>query len=215
MQIIFLGPPASGKGTQSAFIVEKYNIPHVSTGDILRKAIKERTPAGILAEKIINEGNLVPDDVMINIVKDRLSKPDCKNGFLLDGFPRTIPQAEALEVITKEINQPIDLVINLVIDQDLLIERVIGRRICKSCNASYHLKNNPPKKQGVCDICGGELFQRADDNEQSVKVRLEAYEKQTSPLVHYYAEKGIVKDIDASKEIDQIFDDICKIIGEK
>jgi len=215
MQIIFLGPPASGKGTQSAFIVEKYNIPHVSTGDILRKAIKERTPAGILAEKIINEGNLVPDDVMINIVKDRLSKPDCKNGFLLDGFPRTIPQAEALEVITKEINQPIDLVINLVIDQDLLIERVIGRRICKSCNASYHLKNNPPKKQGVCDICGGELFQRADDNEQSVKVRLEAYDKQTSPLVHYYAEKGIVKDIDASKEIDQIFDDISKIIGEK
>ena len=149
MQIIFLGPPASGKGTQSALIVEKYNIPHISTGDILRKAIKDRTEEGIIAEKLINDGNFVPDNIMINIVKKRLKEKDCENGFLLDGIPRTVPQADALEEITKELNKPIDVVINLVIDQKELIDRVIGRRTCKSCGASYHLKNNPPKKQGV------------------------------------------------------------------
>lgn len=214
MQIIFLGPPASGKGTQSSLIVEKYNIPHISTGDILRKAIKDRTPEGIIAEKLINDGNFVPDEIMINIVKNRLNQKDCENGFLLDGFPRTIPQADALEIITKEINKPIDLVINLVIDQEELIDRIIGRMSCKTCGASYHLKNNPPKKQGVCDICGNELYHRADDNEQSVKVRLEVYDKQTSPLVHYYAEKGIVKDVNAMNDIETIFSDIQKIIGE-
>lgn len=214
MQIIFLGPPASGKGTQSALIVEKYNIPHISTGDILRKAIKDRTEEGIIAEKLINDGNFVPDNIMINIVKKRLKEKDCENGFLLDGFPRTIPQADALEEITKELNKPIDVVINLVIDQKELIDRVIGRRTCKSCGASYHLKNNPPKKQGVCDLCGSELYQRADDNEQSIKVRLDTYDKQTSPLVHYYAEKGLVKDVNAMNDIDEIFNDIKKIIGE-
>jgi adenylate kinase len=214
MQIIFLGPPASGKGTQSALIVEKYNIPHISTGDILRKAIKDRTEEGIIAEKLINDGNFVPDDIMINIVKKRLKEKDCENGFLLDGFPRTIPQADALEEITKELNKPIDVVINLVIDQKELIDRVIGRRTCKACGASYHLKNNPPKKQGVCDLCGSELYQRADDNEQSIKVRLDTYDKQTSPLVHYYAEKDLVKDVNAMNDIDEIFNDIKKIIGE-
>lgn len=214
MQIIFLGPPASGKGTQSTLIVEKYNIPHISTGDILRKAIADRTPEGIVAEKLINDGKFVPDDIMINIVKNRLSQKDCENGFLLDGFPRTIPQADALEKITKEINKPIDLVINLVIDQDQLIERVIGRRSCAGCGASYHVKHNPPKKQGVCDLCGGELYQRADDNENSIKVRLDTYDKQTSPLVHYYAEKGIVKDVNALDDIHVVFDNIQKIIGE-
>ena len=214
MQIIFLGPPASGKGTQSALIVEKYNIPHISTGDILRKAIKNRTEEGIFAEKLINDGKFVPDDIMINIVKKRLKEKDCENGFLLDGFPRTVPQADALEEITKELNKPIDVVINLVIDQKELIDRVIGRRTCKACGASYHLKNNPPKKQGVCDLCGSELYQRADDNEQSIKVRLDTYDKQTSPLVQYYAEKGLVKDVNAMNDIDEIFNDIKKIIGE-
>jgi adenylate kinase len=215
MQIIFLGPPASGKGTQSTLIVEKYNIPHISTGDILRKAIADHTPEGIIAERLINDGNFVPDDIMINIVKKRLSQKDCENGFLLDGFPRTLPQADALEKITKEINKPIELVINLVINQDELIERVIGRRSCGVCGASYHVKHNPPKKQGVCDLCGGELYQRADDNEQSIKVRLDTYDKQTSPLVHYYAEKGIVKDVNALDDIHVVFDNIQKIIGEK
>ena len=214
MQIILLGPPASGKGTQSALIVEKYKIPHISTGDILRKAIKERTPAGLIAEKLINDGHFVPDDVIIDIVKDRLSKSDCKNGFLLDGFPRTLPQAEAMEEISKDLNQPIDVAINLVIDTNEIVDRVIGRSSCGTCGASYHIKNNPSKKQEVCDICGGTLIQRADDNEDSIKVRLSIYEKQTSPLVHYYAEKGILKNIDASQAIEKIFEDITKIIGE-
>ena len=214
MQIIFLGPPASGKGTQSALIVEKYKIPHISTGDILRKAIKDRTPEGIIAERLINDGNFVPDNLIVNIVKKRLKEKDCENGFLLDGFPRTVPQADELEKIAKEMNKPIDLVINLVIDQKEIIDRVIGRRTCRVCGNSYHLRNNPPRKQGVCDVCGNELYHREDDNEQSIKVRLEAYEKQTSPLVHYYAEKGIVRDVNASNDIEKIFDDIQKIIGE-
>ena len=214
MKIIMLGAPGAGKGTQAKMIADKYAVPHVSTGDIFRANIKEGTELGKEAKKYMDQGLLVPDELTVKILLDRVAKEDCANGYVLDGFPRTIPQAEALEVITKEINQPIDLVINLVIDQDLLIERVIGRRICKSCNASYHLKNNPPKKQGVCDLCGGELYQRADDNENSIKVRLDTYDKQTSPLVHYYAEKGLVKDVNAMNDIDTIFNDIEKIIGE-
>ena len=161
---------------------------------------------------MIDKGNLVPDDVMINIVKDRLSQQDCKKGFLLDGFPRTIPQAIALESITKELNQPIDIVLNLVIDEHLLIHRVMGRRLCKECGATYHLENNPPRNAGICDVCGGELYQRADDNEESIKVRLDAYNKQTAPLAHYYAEKGIIKDIDALREISEVFNDIQNLL---
>ncbi len=214
MQIIFLGPPASGKGTQSALIVENYKIPHISTGDILRKAIKDKTPEGIIAKDLIEKGNLVPDDVMIQIVKRRLNEKDCKNGFLLDGFPRTIPQAIALEEITSSINKPITHVINLKVDTEKLIDRVIGRRICKECGAGYHIVTLPSKKQGVCDICGGELYQRADDNEESIKVRLEAYNKQTSPLVHYYEEKGVLGNVNGMDSIDEIFQNIKKIIGE-
>ena len=214
MQIILLGPPASGKGTQSSLIVEKYHIPHISTGDILRKAIKDRTPAGLIAEKLINDGNFVPDEVIIDIVKTRLTQSDCKNGFLLDGFPRTVPQADALVKIAEDLNQPIDHVINLVLDKNEIVDRVVGRSSCSVCGASYHVKNNPPRKQGVCDICSNPLTHRKDDNEESIKVRLETYDKLTSPLVHYYAEKGILKDVDASNDIETIFNDIKKIIGE-
>ena len=212
MQIIFLGPPASGKGTQSSLIVEQYGIAHIATGDILRNEIKNKTQLGVLAASYINEGNLVPDDVIIEIVKNRLNEKDCENGFLLDGFPRTIPQAIALDKYLEEKGRPIDAVINLVIDEKELIDRVIGRRICKNCAASYHLKNNPPKHAGVCDVCGGELYQRKDDNRLSVAVRLNAYKNQTLPLAHYYAEKGIIKDIDALREISEVFNDIQNLL---
>lgn len=215
MQIIFLGPPASGKGTQSSLIVEKYGIVHIATGDILRNEIKNKTQLGVLAASYIDGGNLVPDDIIIEIVKNRLNKKDCENGFLLDGFPRTIPQAIALDKYLEEKKRPINKVINLEIDESELIDRVIGRRICKTCEASYHLKNNPPKHAGVCDVCGGELYQRKDDNRLSVAVRLNAYKNQTLPLAHYYAEKGVLVNINAFRGIDEIFEDIKKVLENK
>lgn len=193
LNIILMGPPGAGKGTQAKILIAKFNIPHISTGDMFREAIKEGTPLGKLAASYINDGHLVPDDVTIGLVKERLSKDDCANGYLLDGFPRTIPQAEALEVLTKEIGREVNYVINIDTPKEELVSRICGRRVCKKCGAPYHIVNVKPKVDGVCDICGGELVQRPDDNEEALSIRLEAYTKQTKPLLDFYAKKGLLK----------------------
>ncbi len=202
LNIILMGPPGAGKGTQAKKLIAKYNIPHISTGDMFREAIKEGTPLGKLAASYINDGHLVPDDVTIGLVKERLSKDDCANGFLLDGFPRTIPQAEALEVIAKEIGREITYVIDIETPKEELVRRICGRRVCKKCGAPYHIINIKPKVDGICDICGGELIQRPDDNEEALTVRLDAYVKQTKPLLEFYNKKGLLTTFDGSNSSD-------------
>ena len=193
LNIILMGPPGAGKGTQAKILTAKYDIPHISTGDMFREAIKQGTPLGKLAASYINDGHLVPDDVTIGLVKERLSQEDCAKGYLLDGFPRTIPQAEALEKITAEINRKIEYVINIDTPKEELVNRICGRRVCKKCGAPYHIINVKPQVDGVCDICGGELIQRPDDNEEALTIRLDAYNKQTQPLLEYYDKKGMLK----------------------
>ncbi len=214
MNIIIMGPPGAGKGTQSEKILAYCDIPHISTGDMFREAIKEGTKLGVLASSYINQGLLVPDEVTIGLVKERLAKPDCESGYLLDGFPRTIAQAEALETLTKEISRPIQLVINITCDKDALIKRISGRRVCKNCGNSYHVEFKKPMKEGVCDSCGNELIQRKDDTVESLAVRLDAYENQTKPLIDFYAKKGLLKEVDGLKDISDVFSDIQKIISE-
>ena len=198
LNIILMGPPGAGKGTQAKKLIAEFGIPHISTGDMFREAIKEGTPLGKLAASYINDGHLVPDDVTIGLVKERLSKDDCAKGYLLDGFPRTIPQAEALEVMSKEIGREITHVIDIETPKEELVRRICGRRVCKKCGAPYHVINIKPKVDGVCDICGGELVQRADDNEEALTVRLDAYTKQTKPLLEYYEKKGLLTKFDGS-----------------
>lgn len=192
LNIILMGPPGAGKGTQAKVLIKKYEVPHISTGDMFREAIKAGTPLGKLAASYINDGHLVPDDVTIGLVKERLSQDDCKNGYLLDGFPRTIPQAEALETLTKEIGREVKYVINIDTPKEELVSRICGRRVCKKCGAPYHIVNVKPKVDGVCDICGGELVQRPDDNEEALNTRLDAYNKMTKPLLEFYEKKGLL-----------------------
>lgn len=208
-----MGLPGAGKGTQAEKIVEKYGIPHISTGDMFRAAIKDGTELGLKAKSFMDNGDLVPDEVTIGIVRERLSKEDCGNGFLLDGFPRTVAQAEALENILADLGKKMNYVINIDVDKDILMERLTGRRICKECGATYHLVFNPPKEEGVCDRCGGELYQRADDNEETVQNRLDVNIKQTQPLLAYYDDKGYLKNIDGQQDIDKVFDDIDELLG--
>jgi adenylate kinase len=208
VNLVLMGLPGAGKGTQAEKIVDKYAIPHISTGDMFRAAMKEGTELGLQAKSFMDKGELVPDEVTIGIVRERLSKDDCQKGFLLDGFPRTVPQAEALEAILQDLNKKIDYCINISVDKDILMGRLTGRRICKNCGATYHLEFNPPKEAGVCDRCGGELYQRADDNEETVQNRLEVNIKQTQPLLDYYAEKGYLKTIDGEQDINKVFSDI-------
>ena len=215
MNIILMGAPGAGKGTQAKKIIAKYHIPHISTGDMFREAIKEGTPLGKVAQGYIDGGHLVPDDVTIGLVKERLSKDDCANGYLLDGFPRTIPQADALEELTKEINRPLTMVINIDTPQKELIRRITGRRVCKVCGAPYHIDSMKPKKEGICDLCGGELVQRKDDNIESLKVRLEHYVNETKPLLDYYAKKGLVHSLDGMKGVDALMDDIAILFEDK
>lgn len=214
LNMIIMGPPGAGKGTQAKKIIAKYNIPHISTGDMFREAISEGTPLGLLAQKFINDGHLVPDDVTIGLVKERLAKDDCANGYLLDGFPRTIPQAEALEKIAKEINREIGLVISIETPKEELIRRITGRLVCKDCGAPYHKDSRKPKVEGVCDICGGPLVQRKDDNKEALEVRLEAYDKQTKPLLDFYKQKGLLHTLDGIKGVDVLMEDIQKILEE-
>ena len=210
--LIIMGPPGAGKGTQSEKIVAELNIPHISTGDMFREAIKSGSELGNLAASYINQGNLVPDDVTIGLVKERLSRPDCANGYLLDGFPRTIAQAEALENLTNDISRPIELVINVDVDLDALIDRISGRRVCSKCGYSYHIETKKSKVDGICDSCGSELIQRKDDTKESLGVRLHAYENQTKPLVDFYSNKGLLKNIDGQQEILKVFENILVIL---
>ncbi|WP_069650756.1 adenylate kinase [Caloranaerobacter ferrireducens] len=213
MRLILLGPPGAGKGTQASGIVKKYNIPHISTGDIFRKNIKEGTELGKKAKEYMDKGLLVPDDIVVAIVKDRLTESDCKDGFLLDGFPRTVAQADALEAELKNLNMQLDKVINIEVDKEALIERAVGRRICKECGATFHIKFNPPKQEGICDVCGGQLYQRKDDTVETVTKRIEVYLEQTKPLIDYYKDKGILANIDGMQSIDKVFEDIVKALG--
>lgn len=215
LRAVLLGPPGAGKGTQAVRLVEKYEIPHISTGDIFRKNIKEGTELGKKAQEYMNAGALVPDELVVDLVKDRLQQDDCKNGFLLDGFPRTIFQAEKLDEFLSESNLKMDIVINLKVEKEALIKRLTGRRVCKDCGASYHIVNIPPKKEGVCDICGGELIQRKDDNIETVENRINVYEEQTAPLIGYYKEAGSLVDFDGEASLDEVFDAIVQAIGEQ
>ena len=213
MRLILLGPPGAGKGTQAKGIVDKYNIPHISTGDIFRKNIKEGTELGKKAKEYMDKGLLVPDDLVVAIVSDRLMEKDCNDGFLLDGFPRTVAQADALDKELKGQNVSLDNVINIEVEKEELIERAVGRRICKECGETYHIKFNPPKKDGVCDVCGGNLYQRQDDTVETVQKRIEVYLDQTKPLIDYYNDKNILINIDGKQNIDKVFSDIVEVLG--
>ncbi len=212
MNLVLMGLPGAGKGTQAEKIVEKYGIPHISTGDMFRAAMKEGTELGLKAKSFMDKGELVPDDVTIGIVRERLSKEDCQKGFLLDGFPRTVPQAEALENLLTDLNRKIDYVINIDVDKSILMERLTGRRICKDCGATYHLVFNPPAKEGVCDRCGGELYQRADDNEETVQNRLDVNIKQSKPLLDFYETKGYLRTLNGQQDIAKVFVDIEELL---
>ena len=214
MNVILLGPPGSGKGTQAQKIGEQYHIPQISTGDILRAAVKEQTPLGVEAQGYMDQGQLVPDEVVVGIVRERLIASDCNGGFILDGFPRTLPQAEALDVTLQEMKREIDHVISVDVNNEELLKRLTGRRTCRTCGTMYHLMFNPPKKDGICDQCGGELYQRDDDQEATIRARLQVYEEQTAPLIAYYREKGLLRAIDGMGAIEKIFGEIVKAIEE-
>lgn len=212
MNIVLMGLPGAGKGTQADKIVEKYGIPHISTGDMFRAAIKEGTELGVKAKSFMDQGALVPDEVTIGIVRERLSKPDCDKGFLLDGFPRTVTQAEALDALLEDMGKRIEYVLDIEVDTEELVARLSGRRICKVCGTSYHLIFNPPKVDGICDKDGGELYQRADDNPETVMNRLEVNMNQTAPLLDFYGEKGVLTKIDGQQDIDQVFKDLDAVL---
>lgn len=212
MNIIFMGPPGAGKGTQAERIVNEFHIPHISTGDAFRAAMKEGTPLGVEAKRYVDQGLLVPDEITIGIVRERLSQPDCSEGFMLDGFPRTISQAEALDGILEALGKKLDAVIDLQVDRSFLLARLTGRRICKSCGATYHVVFNPPKQEGVCDKCGGELYQRSDDTEEKVGTRLDEYTNKTAPLLEYYRNQGNLRQVNGEQEIDAVTADIHKIL---
>ncbi|PKR76576.1 adenylate kinase [Halalkalibacillus sediminis] len=213
MNLILMGLPGAGKGTQAEKIVEKYNIPHISTGDMFRSAIKEGTQLGKEAKSYMDEGALVPDEVTIGIVKERLSKPDCEKGFLLDGFPRTVAQAEALEALLSELETSLDYVLHVKVPEEKLVERLTGRRICPECGATYHIEFNPPKEPGICDLDGTKLTQREDDQPETVKNRLSVNIEQTKPLLTFYDEKGYLVDIEGDADIDAVFKQIDAKIG--
>ena len=215
MRLILLGPPGAGKGTQAAGIVEKYKIPHISTRDRCRQNIKEGTELGKKAKEYMDQGLLVPDELTVGLVTDRISQPDCGNGFMLDGFPRNVSQAVQLDAFLKNNGIALDKVINIEVDKEKLVARAVGRRICKSCGATYHIEFNPSKEEGVCDICKGDLYQRADDNEETVSKRIQVYLDETKPLADYYSKVGIIADIDGQQSIDKVFNDIVSALESK
>ncbi|MBQ6975668.1 MAG: adenylate kinase [Selenomonadaceae bacterium] len=213
MQLLLMGPPGAGKGTQAVKLVEKFSIPQISTGDMFRAAVKEGTELGKKAKACMDAGTLVPDEVTVGIVRERLSKDDCKGGFILDGFPRTVEQAEALEKILDELNLKLTKVLNIHVPAEYLIERAIGRRICKTCGATYHVKFNPPKSADTCDNCGGNLYQRADDNAETMKKRLSVYEDSTRPLIDYYKKIGLYAEIDGKQPIEKVTEELVNVLS--
>lgn len=208
MRLVILGPPGAGKGTQASSIVEEFGITHISTGDIFRENIKNNTELGVKAKSYMDKGQLVPDELVNEIVVDRLAKDDVQRGFLLDGFPRTVNQAVALDAALENMGTKLDRVININVDANLLIDRACGRRVCPTCGATYHISNNPPKEAGICDLDGAALIQREDDVEETVKTRIKVYEDQTSPLIDYYKAQGLLLDIDGSKDIQSVWEAI-------
>ena len=214
MKIIMLGAPGAGKGTQAKMIAAKYNIPHISTGDIFRANIKNGTELGAKAKEYMDKGLLVPDELVVDLVIDRFKEPDCANGYVLDGFPRTIPQAEALDKALAAIGESIDYAINVVVPDDNIINRMGGRRACVGCGATYHIVYSPTKVEGKCDTCGADLIIRDDDKPETVKNRLEVYHEQTQPLIDYYNGKGIVREVDGTVDMKDVFAAIVNILGE-
>jgi adenylate kinase len=214
LNIVLLGPPGAGKGTQAELIVKKYGIPQISTGDIFRANIKNGTELGKKAQEYMNKGELVPDELVVDLVKDRLGQDDCKDGFMLDGFPRTVFQAEELDKIMAAKNLKISAVLNIDVQAEKLIDRIAGRRVCKACGATYNVNTKPTAKEGVCDACGGEVYQRADDNRETVENRINVYFSQTAPLIEYYEKAGVLEAINGDQDMDNVFSDIKKVLGE-
>ena len=213
MKLLIMGRPGAGKGTQAVNIKEYYHIPHISTGDMFRAAIKNQTKLGLLAKSYMDQGALVPDEVTIGIVEERLLEPDCKNGFLLDGFPRTIAQAEALDKFLTSNGVKLDAVLDVNVPAEILVRRMVGRRVCKGCGATYHVELNAPKVDGVCDVCKTQLIQRADDTEATAVNRLAVYDKQTAPLLEFYAKKNILKTVNGDQPLSKVFEDIKVVLG--
>lgn len=208
MKLVMLGAPGAGKGTQAALISQKYNVPHISTGDILRDAVSRKTELGKQVKAYVDAGKLVPDELVIDIVKERLGQEDCSKGFILDGFPRTVAQAEALQEVLEKMNKKLDAVLDIEVDEDELVRRLTQRRQCRDCGKIYHLIYNPPQVEGVCDKCGGEIYQRADDEETAIKKRLEEYRSKTQPLISYYQKIGLLQYINGKKATDEVFNAI-------
>lgn len=213
MRIILLGPPGAGKGTQAKAITERFNIPQISTGDILRSAVREGTPMGVRAKTFMDSGGLVPDEVVVGIVCERLQQADCVSGFILDGFPRTVAQANALHKTLVQMNYPLQAVVSLEVDEEVLVERLTGRRTCRSCGLGYHLKFSPSRQPDRCDGCGGELFQRDDDREETIRHRLSVYREQTAPLIGYYGEQGLLFTVDGMEDISIVQEKIVAILS--
>ena len=213
MKLIMLGAPGAGKGTQAKKIAEKYNIPHISTGDIFRANIKNGTELGQKAKTYMDQGLLVPDELVVDLVMDRFAQPDCENGYVLDGFPRTIPQAEALDAALEKAGAKIDYAINVEVPDENIVRRMSGRRACVGCGGTYHIVHIPPKKEGVCDICGKELILRDDDKPETVQKRLDVYHEQTQPLIEYYTKQGTLVEVDGTVDMEDVFSAIVKILG--
>jgi adenylate kinase len=213
MRIVLLGPPGAGKGTQAKKIADRYGIVHISTGDLFRDNIKNKTPLGQKAKAYMDAGNLVPDELVIALVEDRIAKDDCRDGYLLDGFPRTVAQASALSEYNEKVGKPLDFALSIEVPEDKLVSRIVGRRVCPNCGASFHIKFNPPKQDGICDRCGEKLVQRKDDTEATVKNRLDVYNKETAPLIDFYRCKGILKAVDGDQDVDIVTADIFKALG--
>lgn len=213
MKIIMLGAPGAGKGTQAKMIADKYKVPHISTGDIFRANIKNGTELGKKAKEFMDKGQLVPDELTVEILLDRVAQEDCKNGYVLDGFPRTIPQADVLDKELTKLGDKVDFAINVDVPDENIIRRMSGRRACLKCGATYHIEHIPPKKEGICDTCGSELVQRDDDKPETVKNRLNVYHEQTQPLIDYYTKKNILKTVDGTKDMQEVFNEITGILG--